>query len=557
MARPRSSDCEEAAESSCGISHILERRIDIWTLHPRLGTCSSRGTGKTLPLWLPRHEFPRVRYPQRDTRQYPMSSRRGTPIPPRAGMLNREVQMVTDSGVSRRSLFRAAGVGAAVAGGGAFLEACSSGIPGASSSATTSTSASAGASTSASSTAAAASGEITIGWIHPVTGDLAGFGYPDNFVLSTIMKTPQYQNGIKVGGTTYKVNVKSYDTQSSVTRAGTLAKQAIQQDNVDLLLASSTPETVNAVASQAETLGTPLICANIPWESWYINLGGNPQKPTLKPKWTIMYFLGAEHLALAFKPMWDRIGAKYGNNHQVAAAFPNDSDGNAFRAVFPAVLTPMGYKLDISSAYPDGLTNYTSMITQFKNKGDDFFTNVPLPPDFATMWTQALQQGFKPKLATVAKVLLFPTDAYAMGNKVYNIATDAWWVPSLPWHSSLTGQSCPELADLFTSDGLGQPNQNISNYTLFEIAHQALTSVNDPHNHEELSNALFQVKLDEAVAGPIDYTSSKNPAPGVAITPPVGIQWQKGTKYPLEAVVVDNTLQPNAKITGGLLPPFS
>ena len=69
------------------------------------------------------------------------------------------------------------------------------------------------------------------------------------------------------------------------------------------------------------------------------------------------------------------------------------------------------------------------MISQFKSKGDDFFTNVPLPPDFATMWTQALQQGFKPKLATVAKVLLFPTDAYAMGNKVYNIATDAWWVP--------------------------------------------------------------------------------------------------------------------------------
>ena len=40
----------------------------------------------------------------------------------------------------------------------------------------------------------------------------------------------------------------------------------------------------------------------------------------------------------------------------------------------------------------------------------------------------------------------------------------------------------------------------------------------------------------------------------MAITPPVGIQWQKGTKYPLEAVVVDNTLQPNAKITGDLLP---
>jgi branched-chain amino acid transport system substrate-binding protein len=345
-----------------------------------------------------------------------------------------------------------------------------------------------------------------------------------------------------------------------VTKAGTLAKQAIQQDNVDLLFASSTPETVNAVASQAETLGTPLICSNIPWESWYVNLGGNPQKPTLKPKWTVMYFLGAEHLALCFKPMWDRIGEKYGNNHKVAASFPNDADGNAFRAVFPQVLGPMGYTLDLSTAYPDGLTNYTSMISQFKNHGDDFFTNVPLPPDFATMWTQSLQQGFKPKLATVAKVLLFPQDAYSMGSKVYNIATDSWWVPELPWTSSLTQQTCMDLANAYTGAGLGQPNANISNYTLFEIAYAALTQVNDPHNKQEVADALYQVKLPEAVAGPVDYTSTNtktNPAPGVAITPPVGIQWQKGTKYALEAKVVDNTLQPNAKITGDLLPTFS
>jgi hypothetical protein len=68
--------------------------------------------------------------------------------------------------------------------------------------------------------------------------------------------------------------------------------------------------------------------------------------------------------------------------------------------------------------------------------------------------------------------------------------------------------------------GYGQPNANISNYTLFEIAYAALSSVNSPHDKQELSNAVFQVKLDEAV-------------------------------------VVDNTLQPNAKITGDLPPTFS
>ncbi len=456
--------------------------------------------------------------------------------------------------VSRRSLFRAAGVGAAVVGGGAFLDACSTGIKGAAPGASSSSG------KGGSSAGGGTSKEITIGWIHPLTGSLAGFGYPDNFVTQQIMATSQFKNGIKIGGTTYTVNLKSYDSQSSVTRAGSLAKQAIQQDNVDLLFASSTPETVNAVASEAETLGTPLVCSNIPWESWYVNLHGNPQKPTLKPKYTVMYFLGAEHLALCFIPMWNKIGAKHGNNHKAAAAFPNHPDGNACRAVFPPILKGAGYTADMSTAYPDGLTNYTSMISQFKSHGDDFFTNVPLPPDFATMWTQALQQGFKPKLATVAKVLLFPTDAYAMGSKVYNIATDAWWVPELPWHSSLDGKTCMELATAYTAAGLGQPNQNISNYTLFEIAYAALSQVNNPHDKAELAAALHQVKLPEAIAGPVDYTSTNtksNPAPGVAITLPVGIQWQKGTKYPLEAKAVDNTLQPTAKPTGDLLPTFS
>jgi len=83
--------------------------------------------------------------------------------------------------------------------------------------------------------------------------------------------------------------------------------------------------------------------------------------------------------------------------------------------------------------------------------------------------------------------------------------------------------------------------------------------VDNPHDHAEVAAALFKVNLPQAVAGPLNYTSTNvktNPAPGVAITPPVGIQWQKGTTYPLEAKVVDNSLQPLAKITGDLLPTF-
>src|SRR5215469_3495137 len=93
-------------------------------------------------------------------------------------------------GVSRRSLFRAAGVGAAVVGGGALLDACSSTLQGASSS---SSSPSSSGSSSSSSSSSSGNNEITIGWIHPLTGPLAGFGHPDNWVISQIMGTSQYK----------------------------------------------------------------------------------------------------------------------------------------------------------------------------------------------------------------------------------------------------------------------------------------------------------------------------------------------------------------------------
>jgi branched-chain amino acid transport system substrate-binding protein len=432
-------------------------------------------------------------------------------------------------GLSRRGLLRAVGAGAAVAGAGGLIQACGSGIKGAGSSGKA----------------------ITIGWIHPLTGPLAGFGGPDNWLAGKIKQTSPYKNGFKVGGKTYPVTIKSYDSQSSDTRAGDLARTAILNDGVDMMFASSTPETVNAVASQCESLGVPLVCANIPWESWYANLGGNPAKPTVKPKYVVMYFFGAEHLAKSFIPMWDRIHSQLHTGKVVAAAFPNDSDGNAFRQVFPPIVEAAGYTFTMSSAYPDGTTNYSSMISQFKAAGAEFFTNVPLPPDFTTMWKQSIQQGFRPKLATVAKVLLFPSDAYAMGSLAYNVATDTWWVPTLPWTSTFTGESCQKIANEYEATG-NQWSSSLSNYSLFEVAHAAFTSVSDPHDKAEVADALHKVNI-HALAGPLNFASG-GPAPGVAITPPAGVQWQKGTKYALECQVVDNTLLPDAKITADLLP---
>src|SRR5262249_10312382 len=199
--------------------------------------------------------------------------------------------------------------------------------------------------------------------------------------------------------------------------------------------------------------------------------------------------------------------------------FPNDADGNAFRAVLPPVIEQVGFKPVDGGAYTDGTTDYTSMISTFKNNDCQYMMNCPLPPDFNIFWKQAHQQGWKPRLATVAKVLLFPADTAALGPLVKNIATNSWWGPYMPTRSSLDGTSAKALADAYQVKTGQEWVQGIgSTYSLFEVAHQAFTSVSDPHDHLEVASALHKV-IYTGMCGPLNF--SGGPAPGVAIINPV------------------------------------
>ena len=70
-----------------------------------------------------------------------------------------------------------------------------------------------------------------------------------------------------------------------------------------------------------------------------------------------------------------------------------------------------------------------------------------IPPDFATFWAPAAQQGFNPKVVTIGKSLLFPSSVDAMGYRANGLTTEVWWTPDYPFASSLTGMSARQLGD--------------------------------------------------------------------------------------------------------------
>jgi branched-chain amino acid transport system substrate-binding protein len=150
-------------------------------------------------------------------------------------------------------------------------------------------------------------------------------------------------------------------------------------------------------------------------------------------------------------------------------------------------------------------------------------------------------------------VLLFPSDVTALGSLVNNVATDAWWTPNMPWKSSLTGETCQQIADQYEAATGKQWVQALSNYSLFEVAYAALVASGDPHDKKAVADALFKVNI-EGLAGQLNWTSNKNPAPGVVDTPCVGVQWKPSSKWGYSMEVVDNKLMPNVPLTGTLEP---
>ncbi len=432
-----------------------------------------------------------------------------------------------DDPIQRRTLLKALGVGAVSMTAGGLLAACSKNqIKG---------------------TASASGDKITIGFVSPQTGQLAGFASGDTFVVDQIRSTDAFKNGLTVGGKTYSVEIIVEDSQSDPNRASQVAQSLISQDNVDMLVTSSTPETTNPVAIAAETAGVPCVSTVVPWPAWFFPRQEDPTKP--KPfKYTTMFFFGVGEFGGCFVPMWDRVPT----NKVIAGQFPNDDDGNAFRGAWPDIIKKAGYTFVDGGPYDDGTTDFTAMISKFKQHDCEIFINAPLPPDFNTFWKQAAQQGFKPKLATVAKVLLFPADTEALGDLVENIATDQWWGPTMPYTSSLDGSKSQDLANAYQTSSGKQWLQTLgSTYSLFEVAKEAFTAVDDPHDKNAVAAALGTVSYS-GMSGPLDFT--KGPFPGIGIVNPVGVQWKKGTDWPWEMVVVDNSINASVPIGGDLVP---
>ncbi|MCY4307886.1 MAG: ABC transporter substrate-binding protein [Rhodobacteraceae bacterium] len=391
--------------------------------------------------------------------------------------------------------------------------------------------------------------KIRLGYVTPASGPLAAFAEADNFIIESFLN---------VAGSDFEVIVK--DSQSNPNRAAEVAKELIVDDEINLMLVASTPETTNPVTTTCEAEEIPVISTIAPWQPYFIGQQGNPGDPASWEPFNYGYhfFWGLEDIIQVFTNLWNQLDT----NKSVGALYPNDGDGNAWGdpvVGFPPVLAELGYTLTDTGRYQNLTDDFSAQINAFKQANCEIVTGVPIPPDFTTFWTQAKQQGFVPKAASIGKAILFPVSVEALGDAGHNLSSEVWWSPSHPFSSTLTGQTSSELAEDYTASTGRQWTQPIGFiHALFELAWDVAGRVSEIDDGDEVAEAISATDLS-TVVGPIAWNGNGLPpfaAQNIAKTPLVGGQWRLAEGGGYDLVVVDNLTAPMIA-TGGSMEEIS
>ena len=390
-------------------------------------------------------------------------------------------------------------------------------------------------------------GTIRIGYVTPRTGALAPFGAADEFIISGVEEL--LADGLMIGGRSYTIEILVEDSESDPNKAAERATKLITEDEVDLMVVASTPETTNPVSDQCESNGVPCISTVAPWQPWVVGRGGTPGEQNFE--WTYHFFWGLEDVIATFLAMWDRVET----NKSVGGLFPNDGDGNAWgdpTVGFPTPLADAGYTLVDPGRYENGNADFTAQINAFKDADCELLTGVVIPPDFPTFWSQARQQGFAPKVASIGKALLFPESIQALGADGVNLSSEVWWSPNHPYTSSLVGRSAAEVTEAYTAATGNQWTQPIGFvHALFEVAVAALVAAGAT-DKAAVRDAVAGLTMD-TIVGPVDWAGS--PIGNVAKTKLVGGQWRAAdTPTGFDLVVVDNSGNPDVPTAGTVEP---
>ena len=380
---------------------------------------------------------------------------------------------------------------------------------------------------------------IKIGYINPTTGSLAGNGEGCEWVVGKINDYVR-ENPITVDGQQMDFQIIVYDSESDANKCSELTQKLIEEDNVDLIIAIQTPNTVIPVVEVAERYGVPCIATQAPVDPV------SASRETFD--WTFLSFYTLDDVYESQRALWAAAGYAPDSGAKVGLLFANDADGTAWHDLFVKRLAEDGYTVVDPGQYPSGTTDFTNLANTFKNEGIDVIAGTNIPPDFMNSYNAIISAGVEAGAVTMGKCCLLESDVNALGNLADGIMTQVWWAPTNPFTSALTGVSSSELDAAYAKDNGGRtmPQPAAYGYQALELAVHTFQTTKSM-DKEDIRNAIAALDTD-TVIGHVKYDQEMN---GLTFARTVlcGGQWQREDGE-LKLRIIDNSLYDGIPLTG-------
>ena len=258
-------------------------------------------------------------------------------------------------------------------------------------------------------------------------------------------------------------------------------------------------------------------------------------------KWTYHCFWGLEDVTAVFVGMWDQLKT----NKKVGAMWPNDADGLAWadpKTGQPPMLKAAGYTVIDGGRYPGrhrGLHAADQQV-QGRRRRDPQRRHASRRTS-PTSGSSRYQQGFKPDGRHRRQGAALPAALEALGDIGYGLTSECWWSPNHPFKSSLTGQTCQELADAYETATGKQWTQPMLHYAVFEVVADALKRATNVDDKQTILDAIKATDMN-TISGHITWSAGAplNPVPNVCTHAARRRPVDQGDEVPVRPAVVDN-----------------
>jgi ABC-type branched-subunit amino acid transport system substrate-binding protein len=230
-------------------------------------------------------------------------------------------------------------------------------------------------------------------------------------------------------GAYHPIELIFYDGESEVTRYVELATKMVTEKLVHLMIVYGAPPpfAVPAVINIEKVGGVPAMCSS-PIDTMLINC--LPSIPGNKFKWT--WHASFNYTVYGF--LWKGLLSQWKDQiTKIGVLYSDDVSGRDARTKVVPRLEEAGFTIVDPGLHPPGITDFTAIITKFKNEGVDLVLANTLTNDWIAFRRQCAMLGFKPKMFGVGRCMKIP-EAEALGKELAEgITAETHWWYTLPY----------------------------------------------------------------------------------------------------------------------------